>query len=74
MTSPFTIAVALTTEGMAFPNSCGFSGRRRPVEASLSDDSGVSGASWAMAALPIANAATADNMREEVSRKTAATI
>jgi len=34
----------------------------------------VSGASWAMAALPIANAATADNMREEVSRKTAATI
>jgi hypothetical protein len=26
MTSPFTMAVALTTDGIALPNNCGFSG------------------------------------------------
>jgi hypothetical protein len=55
MTAPLMIAVALTTDGMVDPNTCGFSGRRRALVL-LGSAGWAGGGVCARAAVPAANA------------------
>ena len=67
MISPLTIAVALTTDGMVVPNSCGFSGRRSALTL-LGAGGWVCGAVavWAIAALAAPSPRTTSTERSRV--------